>query len=77
MKKHYKKPVMTVENFALSTHIAACTLTANQADGLTCTYMTGGDIIFDDGNGACQFDVDMYGQYCYNTPYGGGGIFGS
>lgn len=77
MKKHYKKPVMTVENFALSTHIAACTLTANQADGLTCTYMTGGDVIFDGSNPGCQFDVDMYGQYCYNTPTGGGGIFGS
>lgn len=77
MKKHYEKPGMAVENFALSTHIAACSLIANQADGLTCTYMTGGDRIFDSGNILCEFDAAKYEQFCYNTPTGGNGIFGS
>ncbi|MGM9657563.1 MAG: hypothetical protein ACI3W9_01035 [Eubacteriales bacterium] len=76
MKKHYEKPGMAVENFALSTHIAACTLTANSTDPNICSYNTGGDVIFY-SPGACQFDVSIYEQYCYNTPTGGGGIFGS
>ena len=88
MRKPYQKPMLYVERFELSEHIAiGCKLLdtdeKNQLDPYTCTMDYGGMVLFTT-NGVCDstkghivFDVDRDPMFCYHGPSPDRVVFGS
>lgn len=88
MRKPYQKPMLYVERFELSEHIAiGCKLLdtdeKNSLDPYTCTMDYGGMVLFT-SNGPCKidqghivFDVDRDPMFCYHGPSPDRVVFGS
>ena len=88
MRKPYQKPMLYVERFELSEHIATgCEIvnipgvSKNQTTAETCSLDVGlGQTIFAIGIGSCGFQFDLNDPnsiYCYHNPDPKNSVFSS
>ena len=88
MKKVYTKPVVVIEKFEVSEHIAACGNTTvahgnylgtpNYANGIQCEFVNGdGKMFLFENNECIAKTLEDNPLGCYNTPTGPISFFAS